>query len=245
MKSYLRLVFFMVLPAMLLPWAVSGADAPKVLTEAAAATAGGGEEALKAQRAAKARQIEAKIGREGLTLADDNTLRIEPAPELEALRGNPRHRETLTVSGDLALNDVRADCLEISAVIEPGDAKEFGLKIRCSPEGDDQTVVVCSPSEKTLKLELAKSSPNAKYTWGKSEVKEQAAPFELKPGEPLRLRVFLDRSVLEVYANGRQCVTQRIYPSRPDSLGVALVSRGGSVKVKSLDAWDMSPANSW
>ena len=76
-------------------------------------------------------------------------------------------------------------------------------------------------------------------------VKEQAAPFELLPGEPLRLRVFLDRSVLEVYANGRQCITQRIYPSRADSLGVALLSRGGSVKVKSLDAWDISPVNSW
>jgi sucrose-6-phosphate hydrolase SacC (GH32 family) len=180
-----------------------------------------------------------------LSLSDDNTLRIEPAPELEVLRDNPRHHENLAVSGELPLNDVRGDCLEISAVIEQGDAKEFGLKVRCSPEGEEQTVIVCSPSEKTLKVELAKSSPNAKYTWGTSVVKEQAAPFELLPGEPLRLRVFLDRSVLEVYANGRQCLTQRIYPSRADSLGVALLSRGGSVKVKSLNAWDISPVNSW
>ncbi len=36
-----------------------------------------------------------------------------------------------------------------------------------------------------------------------------------------------------------------IYPSRADSLGVALVARGGSVNVRSLDAWDISPANSW
>ena len=180
-----------------------------------------------------------------LTLAQDDTLRIEPAPELEVLRCNPRHRENLTVSGDVALNEVRGDCLEISAVIEPGDAKQFGLKVRCSPQGDEQTVIVYSTSEKTLKVELAKSSPNAKYTWGKSVVTEQAAPLELKAGEPLRLRVFLDRSVLEVYANGRQCITQRIYPSRADSLGVALVTRGGSAKVRSVDAWDMSPVNSW
>jgi hypothetical protein len=72
----------------------------------------------------------------------------------------------------------------------------------------------------------------------------QGVPFELKPGEPLRLRVFLDRSVLEVFANGRQCLTQRIYPTCADSLGIKLISRSGSVKVKSLDAWDLSPANS-
>jgi beta-fructofuranosidase len=180
-----------------------------------------------------------------LSLGDDNTLRIEPAPELEVLRCNPRHREKLAVSGELPLHDVRGDCLEISVVIEPSDAKAFGLKVRCSPGGEEQTVIVCSPGEKTLKVELGKSSPNARYTWGKDVVKEQAGPFELKPTEPLRLRVFLDRSVIEVYANGRQCITQRIYPSRADSLGVALVARGGKVNVQSLDAWDISPVNSW
>ena len=195
-----------------------------------------------------------------LSLADDNSLRIEPAPELEVLRCNPRHRENLIVSGELPLKDVRGDCLEISAVIEPGDAKEFGIKVRCSPDGAEQTAIVCTPSAQTLKTELAKSTldPQVKYVWmnevwakehnmptDKRFAREQVAPFELKPGEPLRLRVFLDRSVLEVYANERQCITQRIYPSRPDSLGVALIARGGSAKVKSLDAWDISPTNSW
>ncbi|MFZ2640319.1 MAG: glycoside hydrolase family 32 protein, partial [Verrucomicrobiia bacterium] len=195
-----------------------------------------------------------------LSLADDNSLRIEPAPELETLRCNPRHRENLTVSGELPLKDIRGDCLEISAVIEPCDAKEFGIKVRCSPDGAEQTAIVCTPGARTLKTELAKSTldPRVKYIWmneawarernipaDKRFAQEQVAPFALKPGEPLRLRVFLDRSVLEVYANDRQCITQRIYPSRSDSLGVTLIARGGSVKVKSLDAWDISPTNSW
>jgi sucrose-6-phosphate hydrolase SacC (GH32 family) len=178
-----------------------------------------------------------------LSLAGDHTLRIEPVPELEALRHHPRHRENLTVAGELPLDEVKGDCLEISAVIEPGDAKEFGIKVRCSPGGEEQTAIICSPAERTLKIDLSKSSPDVEYTWGDRVVMEQAAPFELKPDEPLRLRVFLDRSVLEVFANGRQCLTQRIYPSRGDSLGVTLVARGGSVKVTSLDAWEMSPTH--
>ena len=195
-----------------------------------------------------------------LSLAEDNSLRIEPAPELEVLRGNPRQRENVTVSGELPLQDVWGDCLEISAVIEPGDAKEFGLKVRCSPDGAEETPIVFSPAAKTLKTELGKSTldPSVKYEWASEGfvkdrgmspdqrfAREQAAPFELKPGEPLRLRVFLDRSVLEVFANERLCLTQRIYPSRADSLGVTLFTRGGSVKVKSIVAWDMSPTNSW
>jgi beta-fructofuranosidase len=43
----------------------------------------------------------------------------------------------------------------------------------------------------------------------------------------------------------RQCVTQRIYPSRQDALGVSLFCKGGSAKVLSLNAWDMAATNSW
>ena len=73
-------------------------------------------------------------------------------------------------------------------------------------------------------------------------VTAQEGPLELDPGELLTLRIFLDRSVLEVFANSRQCVTQRIYPTRPDSTGVCLFARGGKARVRSLQAWPLAPA---
>ncbi len=60
----------------------------------------------------------------------------------------------------------------------------------------------------------------------------------LKDGEPLTLRVFVDRSVIEVFANGRLCLTSRVYPSEA-SLGVALFAQGGSVDVRAIDVWNM------
>jgi beta-fructofuranosidase len=197
------------------------------------------------------------------SLAEDKSLRIEPAQELETLRYNPRQKTNLSVSPDveLKLDDIKGDCLELAVEIEPGDAKEFGVKVRCSPDGAEQTTITCVPQKEALKIELEKSTldPLVKYSWCSPQfakdtlkiseeerfAKEQVAPFTLKPGESLKLRIYLDRSVLEVFANGRQCITQRIYPSRPDSLGISLFARGGSVKVKSLNAWDISPANSW
>ena len=71
----------------------------------------------------------------------------------------------------------------------------------------------------------------------------EAGPFELKPAEPLKLRVFVDKSVVEIFANDRQAVMRRIYPERKDSLGVVLFSQGGATKVKTLNAWDMMPSN--
>ncbi|MHC4130868.1 MAG: GH32 C-terminal domain-containing protein, partial [Planctomycetota bacterium] len=71
----------------------------------------------------------------------------------------------------------------------------------------------------------------------------EAGPFELKNGEPLKLQVFVDKSVVEVFANNRQAVMRRIYPARKDSLNVMLFSKGSSAMVKKLEAWEMMPSN--
>ncbi len=67
----------------------------------------------------------------------------------------------------------------------------------------------------------------------------ETAPVCLAPEEPLELRIFVDRSVVEVFVNGRQCVAVRVYPERPDSVGVVLRSQGAASRLLSLDAWQM------
>jgi beta-fructofuranosidase len=56
----------------------------------------------------------------------------------------------------------------------------------------------------------------------------------------LTLHVFLDRTIVEVYANGGACLTGRIYPSREDSRGVALITQGGDAVVKAIDIWELA-----
>jgi len=67
----------------------------------------------------------------------------------------------------------------------------------------------------------------------------ETAPFLLEENEPLKLRIFLDKSSIEVFVNGKQCVAMRVYPSRDDSLGVSLRSQGHDATLKRLDAWHM------
>ena len=70
----------------------------------------------------------------------------------------------------------------------------------------------------------------------------EAGPLELEADEPLELRVFVDKSVVEVFANGRQAVMRRVYPTREDSVGVTLFSNGGPTRVTTFEAWDVSPS---
>jgi len=55
--------------------------------------------------------------------------------------------------------------------------------------------------------------------------------------------VFVDRSFVEVFANARQAMVRRIYPSRPDSVRIALFAHDGDVEVPRLQAWEMMPSN--
>jgi Glycosyl hydrolases family 32 C terminal len=54
------------------------------------------------------------------------------------------------------------------------------------------------------------------------------------------LHIFLDGSVVEVFANGRVCVTDRIYPTKRDSVGLDLFARGGTVGLSALNIWEMN-----
>jgi len=187
------------------------------------------------------------------SLNEDGTLLIEPAEELEQLRTNGKKLTRIKVAEDaqVRLEDIRGDCIEIDMTIKPADAQSFGIKVRCSDDGAEQTVIEYDPAAGHLKIDFGKSSlDEVKYhefcmKGGKNpQVTKQVAPLRLKKGEKLRLRIFLDRSILEVFANG-QCVTQRIYPTRNDSTGVVLFSKGGAMEVERLDAWQMAPTNHW
>ncbi len=67
----------------------------------------------------------------------------------------------------------------------------------------------------------------------------ETAPVFIENNETLKLRVFIDKSVVEVFVNGKQVVAVRVYPSRNDSMGVSLRSQGQDCELKSLQAWQM------
>jgi beta-fructofuranosidase len=164
----------------------------------------------------------------------DGRLGMEPVPELRSLRGQS------TSMRDVALNPyVRADlvgaALEIAAMIEPGSASHVGLKVRRSPDGAEQTAIVYEPATDRLIIDRQHSSLDPSV-----QREEHGARLGLTSGEALRLQVFVDHSVIEVFANGHTTLTSRIYPTRSDSLGVELVAQGGSAQLSSLDIWEMA-----
>lgn len=173
-----------------------------------------------------------------LDLTEDGELNIEPLPELELLRLERRRVGDVSVGdGSAILLDAGGKCLEIMAEFDLGHADRLGLVVLSSPDGSERTVVSYSPREGYLELDPKESSLSGDAI-GRVV---QRGPLVLADGEPLKLRVFVDRSVVEVFANGKQCLTKRVYPLRPDSISVGAFSEGGDTSLSSMDVWGMRP----
>jgi sucrose-6-phosphate hydrolase SacC (GH32 family) len=157
-----------------------------------------------------------------LDLAADGVLVQRPAPELAKLRGRPFAVEKIeTVRGARILSGVRGDALEIVVRLARGDAKAVGVKVRRSPDG--------------------KRAVSISWDGKQLDVAGLRVPLALPEGEKeLPLHIFLDRSLLEVYAaDGRLCVSRVITPTGPDDLGVELFAVGGHARLSELSVWPM------
>jgi len=64
-------------------------------------------------------------------------------------------------------------------------------------------------------------------------------PFLLNPGEKVNLHVFIDKSLIEVFVNGRQVLCTSVKPGSEDSIGVSIKSRREDAVLLSLDEWQM------
>jgi len=157
-----------------------------------------------------------------LSIGPDGRPRQEPVPELQRLRGRQMQLPELTLNNSRQLlADIQSNSLELQVVIEPDDAKTVGLTIGHSQAGQQGVAI--------------------RYDGQNLEVAGVPVPFKLSETEKaLKLHLFLDRSVLEVFANdGRVCVTRVIDPPAQDS-SIELFATGGRARFKSIEAWEMN-----
>jgi beta-fructofuranosidase len=67
----------------------------------------------------------------------------------------------------------------------------------------------------------------------------ETAEVFIAEDENLNIRAFLDKSILEVFVNGRQCLSVRVYPEKKESIGVSFKSIGNDAEIVTLNSWTM------
>ncbi len=183
---------------------------------------------------------------------DGDDLSMTPAGDIESVRGFHERIENMSLPAnrEIVLDSVAGNALEIIAEIDPREAPMVELNLLRSPDREEFTRIAFFRDRgfslrRVFGMDARQSllTIDSSYSSVAPDVLSRApetAPVLLGDGELLELRVFVDRSVVELFANGRQCLAVRVYPERADSIGVSLRAQGSEAWLRSLDAWQMN-----
>jgi len=135
-------------------------------------------------------------------------------------------------SGARWVREVNGDRLEIHVHLDLFGCTDghLGVALRCSDDGHEETLLYYDAALQRLVLDRNRSG---------AQVTGQRSVAIDPTQERLNLRVFLDRSSIEVFdENGRFSLSSRLYP-QPDSLGVKLLASGSGGRVSIPRAWPL------
>ena len=175
----------------------------------------------------------------------DNVLKIAPVEELAILRHDEVRVDEvrLAAGAEVTVDALASDCMETRMTLAPEDAAEFGIKLLCAPDGEEQTTVTYHRQAHEFVIDFANAStdPSLQYPHGTTR---QVVPYS-GAGGVFDLVIFVDRSVIEIFVNNDLVLVQRVYPARDDSRQFKLFARGGALTVSHIVKWEMDAANPW
>lgn len=154
-----------------------------------------------------------------LWLAEDGSLRQRPAPELARLRGRHYGSPATDLSaGTVVELGCQGETLEIVAEF----AAAAGVEVRLVPTGDNRPAYAISCDGEQLAVAGV-------------QVPLPHTTTRRTADSPLRLHGFLDRMLLEVYANEQHCVSRVLQPA-PGKVRVQAAARR-PLRLQHLEAW--------
>ncbi len=140
------------------------------------------------------------------------------------------------ISGDRnLLSNLSEDTFELNAVFDVSDieATEFGFEIRKGSK--EYTTVGYDVYNEQLFVDRTHSGD---FDYGSNVVGKHEGPLHAKNGK-VKLQVIVDRSAVEVFGNdGKTVITDQIFADSA-SKGLKIYSKGGNVKLKSLDLYPL------
>lgn len=153
-----------------------------------------------------------------------------PIEAFKTLRKNERSYKNITIDNDIIeLENINGDVAELLIEFEVEDAIEYGVKLRASKDGKEETVLSYNRESKKIQFNREKS--------GKALTGVRQC--ELEDRKILKLNIFMDRSSIEVFINdGEEVFSARIYPDK-NSREIKFFAKDGRVMVKNICMWNL------
>jgi beta-fructofuranosidase len=163
-----------------------------------------------------------------LSLDLNGRLLQKPVSETESLFSASSEQENLSLSGGERKFKTRGRELEIRLKAYCAPADDFSLNIYQSPCGKERTCIRYRAATKQVTLEKGLS------TLAEEPIKDFQRAGISGTGSELDLRIFLDHSIIEIFINGREAITGRVYPTLKESEGISVSGRAAKMDISIL-----------
>lgn len=162
-----------------------------------------------------------------LSLDGHHRLNMVVVPELEAIRGKHYHADVVTPSGEVKLN-LPGAAFDIAAVFDPV-YERCRMSFAFASDHGEGCEITYDAADQCLKVRNINAYGKPVHSNRVWEISHA-----LDDGEPLKLRILLDGSVMEIIANDRTSVSNRIYPTQLTEIAVR------TKNAQTLDIWEMT-----
>jgi fructan beta-fructosidase len=159
-----------------------------------------------------------------------------PVPALETLRREKFRIANASIAEanqEIRETGTKGEVYEIEAEIRPGPSDNIGFRLRKGKAAE--TLVGFDAVRNEVYVDRTHSG---EISFSKDFPGRYSAGIERNTS--IKLRVFVDRSSVEVFANdGERVLSDRIYPP-PGSDGIELYSEGAAARIVSLTIWELN-----
>ncbi len=194
-----------------------------------------------------------------LTGINGNELGQCPAPDFSALHTQESSlRQVLLRAGrEVLLPELSGNVMEVQMEFEASEMlPTLDISVLRSADGSEATHIRCyrqrgrrdwahfeecggwegQPYDTVITLDNMESSLSENAL---CRAPDMGSLF-IHPSDTLRLRIFVDKSIVEVFVNERLCLATRAYPTRADSVGVSVRAKEKDGRLIHAERWDYS-----
>ncbi len=161
-----------------------------------------------------------------LSLDAHNRLNMAVVPELESIRGTHYPADAKVLSGDVTLR-LPGVSLDIIAGFDPSRG-HCGISFAFASDQSERCEISYDAADQCLRVRNVNAHGKPAHSNRVWEIRHM-----LDDGESLKLRILLDGSVMEIIANDRTSLSNRIYPSQVSETIVR------AENAQTLDVWEM------
>lgn len=172
------------------------------------------------------------------TLSENGELIQKPYDGLKNLRSAIKFTKTeFDLNGDLSLSPVKGRCVELLGRFIVG-VSPFGFKFFKNETGEARITYFPTSGELEIDFTELNRIPNDNGVY--NGVYTCSLPELLPSGSEMKLNVFIDGSILDIFVNDRWATSIRVFPTNEESQVVDAFAEDGNVHVAEISAWELN-----